>query len=572
MTLTERAPISQTETSPPQSPLKKNGAEPFRLPLALEILLGIAVALELAAPFFAKSYGVDGPSQLNLIGQFTNLVSRGVLLPRWVPNGVFGFGIGSFYFYPPVAFYISSIVRLVTGATDVRFLFQMTGLAATILSFFAARPLLRALGASRYGTNLGALLYAFAPFQIAEIYSRSSISSHVGYIFVPLVWYGLVAIAGRTRLTRLQSIVVLGVSSALLALTSVPLALAMMLCIAIAGIVARRYLTRSVLADAALAAALALALSAFHFTAVLSARPYAQLGDLTVSNPEYLLTDLLHGAGLPAGYHAGILYVSWALIGIVFLRSRAKLSGPERMAAQLALAVGAFIALLELPFLSRPLYAGVQPFMLIQGSWRFYIQLVMIAIVAVAIARTPAMKRASRSIAWIWILGAIAPALLVIFNLHVYQHATEPASDPTEYLPVYTIHVQMEGYGKFKQHSADPAALANLEGNEHLSVQMPNPTSENVLASLSQAHRVVFHRLYWPYWKLEVNGKNIPSYPDSLGRAVAELPAGNYTATWNLSVAPLEQAGRWISLATLCGIVIGFAVGIARKRFSRKEA
>ncbi len=257
----------------------------LRLPRSLELLLAVVVVLELIAPFFAKSYGVDGPSQLNLIRQFTGLVAQGALFPRWAPDGAFGFGIGSFYFYPPVAFYLSSAVRFVTGSVNAPFLYQMTGLLATILSFFAARPLLRFLGASNYGMNLGAVLYAFAPFRIAEIYSRSSISSHVAYIFVPLVWYGLVAIIRPKHTIRGQSIVVLGISSALLALSSIPLTLATSLCVTIAGIAIWREITWQTIMNAAIAALLAAGISAFHFSAVLAAKPYAQLGDLTVFNP-----------------------------------------------------------------------------------------------------------------------------------------------------------------------------------------------------------------------------------------------------------------------------------------------
>jgi hypothetical protein len=63
--------------------LMKNRSE-IRLPKVLEILLGIVVALELVAPFFAKSYGVDGPSQLNMIRQFTGRTEcLGLVLVRF---------------------------------------------------------------------------------------------------------------------------------------------------------------------------------------------------------------------------------------------------------------------------------------------------------------------------------------------------------------------------------------------------------------------------------------------------------------------------------------------------------
>ncbi len=545
----------------------------FRLPRVLEILLAIVVLLELIAPFFAKSYGVDGPSQLNLIGKFTGLVMRGVLLPRWAPNGVFGFGIGSFYFYPPIAFYLSSIMRFVTGSGNVQFLYQMTGLVATILSFFAARPLLRLLGASRYSMNLGALLYAFAPFRIAEIYSRSSISSHVAYIFVPLVWYGLVALIRSNDVARAKTILELGISSAFLALSSVPLTLATALCVAIAGLVVWREIRLRTIADIALAAVIAVGISAFHFSAVLAAKPYAQLGDLTVYDPEFIASDILRGVNMPGVYHVGLLYLCWAFICIGYWNYRSgkeQLSSSERLFARIAVPIGAFVALLEIPPLSRPLWGMVQPFMLIQGCWRFYIHFVLMGTVLVALAATPGMKKVAQAICWVVIVGAIGPVVLVVFNLHLYSHGNGPGGDPTEYLPIYTIHAQKLGYQELKVHAFDPMVLTDLKAGERIEFDTLEPTSQDIIASLNYPHTVTFHRFYWPYWHLYINGNEIPSRPDSIGRAIAILPAGNHTATWQLERSPLERDGLWVSGISGVSVLLFLAGSSLKKRVGKR--
>ena len=557
MTLTEWPRTSRGRkriVHPSTEPRGKDAG--VRLPRILEILLGLVVVLELLAPFFDRSYGVDGQSQLNLLAQFTDLVSHGVLFPRWAPQGVFGFGIGSFYFYPPITFYIGAMVHLVTGITNVHVLFQITGLIATILCFFSARLLLQALGGTRYAVNVGALLYAFAPLQIAELYSRSSLSSHVAYVFVPLIWYGLLAIAGRTRLRRVPAIIVLAVAAALSALTSVPLTLAMMLCVAIVALIAFPNLEKETYVNAILAALVALLLSAFHFSAVLSAQPYAQLRDLTVVNPEYLLTDLLHGIDLAAGYHVGMLYLTGALIGLALWRGGTVLTRIERTASIMALAVGGFIALLEIPFVSRPLLAHVPPFTLIQGPWRFYVQFLIAGIIVFSIAKAPAMRRTATAIAAIWIVGAIVPALMIVSNFHFFHHTEMAGMDPTEYLPVYTIHAQHEGYGRLQAHQADPSAIVELDSNEVLRTEWKTPTVETIAARLSKPHVITFHRFYWPYWHLLAQGREIPSHPDSLGRAVAELPGGNYTARWELQPAPIEILGRWLSLLAVMGVAL----------------
>jgi hypothetical protein len=544
----------------------------FRLPSILKVLLGVMIALELIAPFVAQTYGVDGPSQLNMIAQFTRLVSQGVALPSWAPDAFFGFGSATFYFYPPVAFYLASLVHFITGSLDAKFLFQMTGLVATMLSFFSARSFLRYLGASRYGRNLGALLYAFAPFRIAEIYSRSSISSHVAYVLIPLFWYGLVAISNRRPgMSRLKAVVFLGIAAALLALSSVPLILATTLCVIITAIVFRKELSFEAVWSALWAVCIAIGLSAFHFFGVVSAAPFAQLNDLTVFDPEYILTSIMHGKNLAAAYHIALLYLAYAAVIVTWWRAhrqRENIFKEERGLVMTGIALCSFLVLLEIPVLSHPLWGWVQPFILIQGVWRFYINTLLLGVVIVAKAERDAMCRAASIISWLWIAGAILPAMLVVFNLHVFSHTEGPGGDPTEYLPIYTLPVQKQGIAELERHADEPRFIATLQGNEHLDLVRAEPTSSEIDAQLTQARCIVFHRFFWPAWHLYSDGIELPSKPDSMGRATAWIPAGHHTLRWKLEMFPMERAGRWVTGATIFLLVSILGINFFRHRYS----
>src|SRR4051812_30311540 len=103
-----------------------------RLEKSVAIVLAITVLLQIVAIFTSSVTGVDAPSQLSLESQFTQLVRSATLIPRWVPTGFYGFGAPSFYFYPPLAFYTSSIASVLTGQTDAVWLFKAVGLLATI--------------------------------------------------------------------------------------------------------------------------------------------------------------------------------------------------------------------------------------------------------------------------------------------------------------------------------------------------------------------------------------------------------------------------------------------------------
>jgi hypothetical protein len=489
------------------------------------LLLGVVIALELIAPFYVRSYGVDGPSQLNLLKQFSGLFASGVYVPRWVPTGYFGFGAVSFYFYPPLSLYIGSIIRVATGIADERMLFELTGLVATIGSFFSAAYLLRSLAASRSQQWLGAALYAFAPMQVAELYSRASLSTHVGCAFLPLVWAGAIAATAPSKAFDLRASVLLAVASALIALSSVPLAMLTGVSMLIVVVVYRQRIMTQAILNILFAGALAVVLYASQLTAILSAQRFARIEDLIVTNPEYLLAALLRNTAWSAGYHVGILFFSVMLIAVAFYRSKEKHAGSLRKFIQAGILLTAVIAILEIPVMTKWLWSMVPPFTIIQGIWRFYVQLMLFVAIFVAVAHAETMQRAARILVRITMIGALIPICFVIFDIHVFRQGESNYNDPPEYRTIYTGSYQ-QTLSNTKLHADDPPVMRST-------------TNAATLAT--------FHQFYWPYWHLYSGEHEIATRPDSMGRAVAQLPEGSNTLTWRLERTPLERVGLWVS-------------------------
>jgi hypothetical protein len=123
-----------------------------------------------------------------------------------------------------------------------------------------------------------------------------------------------------------------------------------------------------------------------------------------------------------------------------------------------------------------------------------------------------------------------------------------------------------------KRHQNDVPALASLSGNERVELAAQSLTSETFEATLKSPRTVTFHRFYWPAWRLYSNGQELKTWPDSIGRATADLPAGNYEAIWKLERSPLEQAGLWVSVLTVAGIIAIMAAGRVRRRGMAKGA
>jgi hypothetical protein len=560
---------------------KPFAALPFRFPRIFHLLLALAVLLELIIPFTTKTYGVDGHLQVNMIDQFTHLVSEGVLIPCWVPDGFHGFGATTFYFYPPVMLYLATFFKILIGQADPFTLYQMSGLAATIGSFFSARILLKSIGSEKYQINMGALLYAFAPFRLADLYGRSNLATHVAYVFIPLVWYGLIEIVRKNDSRRVERIVPLGISCALLALTNIPAVLATAVCIAIAALVVRKYLTMQATIDASIAALIGVGLCAYHFFSAISLGPYSHLSDLDGGDPQFILLHLFIQTSIPALYYIILLYAAIAIIAFAYWRSRKsrdnKMNNTERIVVQVGFAIVALTIYLETPYVSLPAWRYLPIFKLIQFGWRFYSHFVLFVAVLVGVAYSNPMRRAAKSALWVWILGALCPATLLVLSLHIFPHTSRPLEDPLEYRPVYSapsddfvnqlpgkkvnfIPVIEEMTRVYQPHRMDPPAVAEFEDGEKIARVIAKPYFEEYDVNLHGRRKVTFHRFWWPTWHLYINNHEIISQPDSIGRAATMLPEGDYTIKWQLEKTPLELAGLWISEMTLCGIALAYMV------------
>ena len=564
---------------------------PFRLPRTLEILLGVVVLFELIAPFITKTYGVDGRLQVNMIAQFTHLVSEGALFPRWVPEGFYGFGSSAFYFYPPVMLYLASIFRIVFRFTNPYVLYQMTGLLATIASYYASRMFFSSVGASKYQVTIGAILFAFGPFRLADLYGRSNLATHVAYVFIPLIWYGLVEIVRRKDSRRVTRIVHLAISSALLALTNVPTALASGVCIVLAGILFRKRLTWSMILDISIAASIAAGLCAFHFLSAITFGPYANLASLDGGDPQFILLQLFRQSSVPALYYLGLLYIPVPIIALHYWLSRTSQktsSEVELITVQIGLAIAALTLFLEMPYISLPVWRYIPVFKLIQFGWRFYPHFVLFSSAIVAVAATMSIRGAAHRVTWIWAIGAIGPAMLITFSLHLFAHSSRPLEDAIEYRPINSMPndnfikrlppnqavffpVSVEMNRIYSPHEQDSPAIADYQDREQVLRTISKASLEEYQVRLTGSRMVTFHRFYWPAWHLYVNDQEIPSHPDSIGRAAANLPAGHYTATWKLERTPLETAGLWISGITWIGVLIFVGIGLIHSRVKKKD-
>lgn len=125
--------------------------------------------------------------------QFTGELAKGNFYPRWLPQSHGGLGSPVFYYYPPLAFYVTGLFGLVGLSTYASIV------AAFFAGFVASGFAMFAWLKDRAKSPLfGALLFMAAPYHVLDFYGRGALAEFVAITFIPLVALGLTrSIQGR---------------------------------------------------------------------------------------------------------------------------------------------------------------------------------------------------------------------------------------------------------------------------------------------------------------------------------------------------------------------------------------
>lgn len=196
-------------------PLSSGRSWQHRPIIAIPFLILIALALIFRCGF--------GPAVLHdslsiywvWADQFTAELARGHAYPRWLPDSYAGLGAPVFYYYPPLAFYL-------TGAFGLLGFSTYASLIAAFGSSFAASGIgcwywLRQRSAQPL---LGAVLFMAAPYHLFDYVDRGALAESVAIALIPVMAIGLRRIAEDR-----SGLVLAAVSYAALIATHLPLAL-----------------------------------------------------------------------------------------------------------------------------------------------------------------------------------------------------------------------------------------------------------------------------------------------------------------------------------------------------------
>jgi hypothetical protein len=518
--------------------------------------------------------------------EFDNTLAQGHFPPRWLHSAWNGMGASSFYFYPPLAFYVTAFVRYAFGTIDHAMILAWANYLMVLGSGLAMFAWLRSRAGDAWAL-VGALVYVAAPYHLLGVYVRGSIGETAAYMALPLLALCL------ERAARSWAWIP-GVALSLAALIMSHLLIGMLVCITVMPAYAVHLLLdtpkaerRDTLLRCVAGALLGLAVAASYLGPALLMQKLALLRVMWGSEADPYNWALITPDRWPQKpFSTSMAWLAYgtagaALAAMVAVAGRA-LASPRREA--LAWGAGVLVAftLYALPW---PWHGFTGQFLgKVQFPYRLLLGMEFAAVTAIILAVAH-----GRRLALAVLLVAAALPLSHGFSMQkdaIAFHLLQPGdlampevarsiachSAPMEHLPA--------GFAGGPRYVADascltgfaktPLAGAQDDGARVTAASIFPDGSVAIAVEAARPTRIVLRKYYFPTWRIarveegrDPTVKAELSQPDGLLSFVAE--PGSHTYRARIIRSPLETACDALTLAALALIAAWLGLSLHRR-------
>ena len=541
--------------------------------------------LILGVPFFSD----DGVTHALWYTHFSEQLFGGDLYPRWLMNMNSGLGSPVFFYYPPVPFFLTSLLRPFLasdpqGWHQVGVSMSMALVASGIAAYFWLKDISDDIAAL-----VGAVLYMAMPYHLAEIYVRGSLAELWAFVWIPLILFCTNKVVAGRKLAGVG----LAVSYALLIMTHLPTTLIFSVVpVGYAWFTANKESRMKAAAIVSAALLMGIGLSAVYLLPAL----------LTQQNVfiDRMMTGYFN-------YHNWFLFSKWSIwkedkliylllavdmIGIAgcsFFISETRLSDRHRTLSRFWFAVAA-ASVFMMTELSKPIWSIISPLRKIQFPWRFNVPLSISAAALLALAlfslRTAPLASGKS-------LKMIALTLMVVWipamTFEAWRMFPQTSPDPTtsnaknkqievsrdapEYRPRWNesmgqldwnASVDIDNWDallarefdsvlqRIAVHDLPAPGMRLSQGSGRATITARKPGEIDLHVETPTGVLLEVPQFYYPYWTARLSEEKTslaisPTRPDGL--LSFSVPPGNHDVVLRLERSRAELAGYLVSLA-----------------------
>ena len=488
---------------------------------------------------------------------------------RWVPDMGYGYGYPQFNYYPPLPYYVMTLIHLVGVSIidSVKIGFILTFIISGIGMYLLGNKLW-----GKYGGGLSTLFYLYAPYRAVNVYDRGAMGEIWAMAFFPWVIWSMERIWQRNKPI---DIVLLSVSvSALMTshlLSTLMVAPLLMVWWLVRTFQHRKNLTQNLISFV-ISGLLSLGLSAYYVLPSLIEKPYAHLETLTMGYFNYLahfatlkqlITNTHWGYGssllgphddmsLSIGiWHITIAIIAWVVITIKFNKSKQYIWVNILLIAGLGYL---FLAHSKSTFI----WKSIPMLEWLQFPWRFLAPASFVfSLVAGAILYFPSRKNSKVKIYEI-ILIICSP--LIFLNISYMR--------PSSWFPM-TDHIKLSGEAWRKQQTISIFDYLPIDAKLPPAERAPDKpwfatgvgeiinyskgsNWQKIELNSSTKNIVSVPLFYYPGWQVRVNDQIVPiNKGNELGLITFEVNPGFSQVLINLVNTPIRLISNGITLISI---------------------
>ena len=537
--------------------------------VAFAVLLSMPPFL-IGFPTVTSASGHDILVVIRWIDEFSRQFWEGDLYPRWLVAGNSGFGEPSFYFYPPLPFWLSAVFR----GPGEGWMWPSNALATALLIGRVGGAIGGFLWLGRHipprWAAFGAAFYVACPFTLTiGIYVRSAYAETMALGVLPFVLLAVDDAMDRAW----RGVPRLAVATAVLAVCHLPTLLLGGLLTAIYTIGCGWRTPRRVV-YAVLGAALGVALAGFYLAPALGLLSLVRIEGMFEGNFSSL-NWFLDGAYFRAQRRHMVLYIvfqigCFVLAVLVFWWRRREKPRGWWGPCWAALLVGMWL----MTSLSAPLWTPGSPLAKVQFPWRLMgeVSLLMAAILASAAAVAP------RRLAILGMVAVIGAALLPfgwsLLDDKFLRAAPQLTAARAELnLPEY-VAIGWTGPlavgGQVGKEYAPPPRLEPADAGKILSFDW-HAGQALARVALTGAAELIVPQQSFPAWRAKDGSGEaltIGTAPP-VGLLRVALRAGTTSVRISRAMLPAEIIGAYVSLAGL--VLLGVIGWLGRRRGSHQS-
>ncbi|MGE5150259.1 MAG: hypothetical protein ACM3II_09080 [Rhodospirillaceae bacterium] len=531
------------------------------------LVLGVVAAI-LLAPSLLEGTLISHSSPQNLAwaAQFADLFRAGILYPRWLPTSFEGLGSPTFYFYPPIAFWLDAVLSVATlDGLSVSYRLSWSSLILLWLSGMTMHAWLKSEAASPRAAFYGALAYTAAPYHLLDHYYRGAYAEFAAYAVLPVVALAVRRTADGRRLGP----VLLALSYAALPMSHLPTSLLISLTLLPLYVLYRGWRLGTAKAAAwfmarcVVAGVLGLGLASIYLLPALTLQGWIPSdtfwGGYYAVERWFLLTPWRWFEPLDMMWIIASIAAAYAVAALAVLLavSRARRSSLWHSDAAfwavaclvcLALIAGIVPWFWQLPFVAE-----------VQFPWRLMIVVEFAGVTMLCLMPWPVQSRAA-SYALIVAIIVLVPGLAqLITGIKTRAEAsltlTEAPADLKQFLPARYPQKPDGGYGELSLGPVENLPTIACTPAPTACRAINRPFGELAVEIDAREPTIVtLRRFAYPYWRLDPALPLAASQPLQL--VSFTVPAGQHSYRLHHDAVPAERIGWALSAGSLVLLLV----------------